>query len=414
MIVMPSIGVALKQLRANKLRSLLSLIGILIAVGSVTGVVSLGDGLQAYIYEEFEQMGGYSVLWTWGPDSHTRNEQGKWVRRNYDEYLTEEDVEAIKAETDKVEFVTPNVGYNGTANTWLNRRGVSLDGYRLESSGPEYGKIFNWKVKLGRFINQSDIVNKAKVIVLGSEVAARLFGDEYPIEQEIKVGRMRYTVVGVMDDKDFFDNNYNQRSVAPYSTVQTRINGNDRIGWMFVKATSPEHTPEVVAAIKRVYKRLHKHGEDFNIRTMEQEMQQISRVILIMKAVAGGIAGISLLVGGIGIMNIMLVSVTERTREIGVRKALGAKRGAILLQFIVEAIVLCMIGGALGILLGIGFGAGMAALITKLTSITFISVMSTKMMIFAVSFSLFVGVTFGSYPAWRASRLDPVEALRQE
>ena len=166
--------------------------------------------------------------------------------------------------------------------------------------------------------------------------------------------------------------------------------------------------------MRRVYRRYHDHGDDFNIRTGEAELDQINRVLLIMKAVAGGVAGISLIVGGIGIMNIMLVSVTERTREIGIRKALGATRSNILHQFIVEAVVLCLFGGMLGIGLGVLIGKVISLYITSLTHMTFLSVISPKLMLISVGFSLFVGLTFGVYPAWRASRLDPVESLCHE
>ena len=179
-------------------------------------------------------------------------------------------------------------------------------------------------------------------------------------------------------------------------------------------ADSPLRVPEVERTVRRIYRRHHEHGDEFNIRTGLDAWSEIERVIMVMNTVAGGIAGISLLVGGIGIMNIMLVSVTERTREIGVRKALGATRDAILLQFMVEAIVLCLFGGVLGLMFGIGIGQAIAGLINNLTGMDFVSVVSRNMMLFAVLFSTFVGVVFGVYPAWSGSKLDPVDALRHE
>ncbi len=414
MNIWSSIAVGFSQLKANKMRSLLSLIGILIAVGSVTGIVSIGDGLQSYITREFEQMGGFTLIWSWAPNQWYRNEQGRWVRRNWEEHLTNRDIEAIKAETEKVEYIIPNNNLGG--NEWnLRYRSVSVEGSRITCTAPDYTIAENWRIAKGRFLNALDMINNAKVIVIGSEVAEELFGPKVdPLEREIKLGNTRYTVVGVMENKEFFDNDYNRRTMIPITTAQKRILGNDYLGWINVKVKRPEDVGEVVEAMRRVYKRLHKHGEEFNIRTGQEAMQEINRVLVIMKIITGGIAGISLLVGGIGIMNIMLVSVTERTREIGIRKALGAKRSNILWQFLVEAVILCLFGGMLGILFGLGIGSAIAAYITSLTNMTFISVISPKMMFFAVGFSLFVGITFGVYPAWRASRLDPVEALSHE
>jgi len=407
-----SVGFA--QLRANKMRSLLSLTGILIAVGSVTGIVSIGDGLQAYISREFEQMGGYTSIWSWGPGLWYRNKEGRWVKRKWEEYLTLRDVEALRDETDKIEFIIPNINFSG--NDWtVRRRSASFDAGRVISTFPEYSLAENWRVAEGRFLTVFDLLNRAKVAVLGSEVASSLFEPGVdPIEKEVKIGGIRYTVVGVMEDKEFFDNDYGDRVIIPITTAQQRVTGNDRLHWITVKVKSPEYIDEVAAAMRRVYRRLHEHGDEFNIRTGVEALEEVNRTLLIMKIVAGGIAGISLIVGGIGIMNIMLVSVTERTREIGTRKALGATRSNILWQFLVEAVILCLVGGMLGVILGLLLGTGLAAYITSLTGMDFISVISPKMMFFAVGFSLFVGVVFGVYPAWRASRLDPVEALRYE
>ncbi len=405
--------IALSQLRANKLRSFLSLSGILIAVGSVIGVLALGDGLRNAIVGEFDRMGGTSSIFSWAPDSWYRDSQGRWVRRNWEEYLTSEDISAILAATDKVEYIVPHVNVGGEG--WnIVYRTVSSAG-RIICTVPLYFSGENWNIASGRVLSALDVLSSAKVCVLGAQMAEDLFGPGVdPVGKEVNIGKMRFTVIGVMERKEFFDADYDTQTIIPVTTAQRRIIGNDRMNWIRVKVKHAEDVPEVVATMKRVYKNRHQHGEDYGIQTGEAALQEVNKIILIMKIVAGSVAGISLLVGGIGIMNIMLVSVTERTREIGIRMAMGAKRRNILRQFIIEAFVLCLFGGFLGILLGIGIGTGTAAFIESKSNWVFASVVSMKMMVFAVGFSVAVGLIFGVYPAWRASRLSPVEALRME
>ncbi|MBT4484273.1 MAG: FtsX-like permease family protein, partial [Candidatus Latescibacteria bacterium] len=224
----------------------------------------------------------------------------------------------------------------------------------------------------------------------------------------------RFQVIGVFSKYNFFKDTNERNLVGPYTTAQKRFAGNDRLNQINVGAVSPEYVDVIAERIRAIIKRHHKHGEDFQVRTGEEQIGTFNRVVTIMKIVAGGIAGISLLVGGMGIMNIMLVSVSERTREIGVRKALGAKRRTILWQFVVEAIVLCLFGGALGILLGLGIGAGISAYVKSLTEMPFESIVTPGLMIFAIVYSAVIGLFFGVYPAYRASKLDPIDALRYE
>jgi len=407
------ISIGLSQLRANKMRSILSLTGILIAVGSVIGVLSLGDGLRNTIVGEFDKMGGTSSVFSSAPSNWYRDSQGRWVRRNWEEHLTYNDVNAIMASSDKVEYVIPYVNVGG-ADWNITYRAVSTVG-QIVCSVPLYLMGENWEIASGRFFNALDILNSAKVCAIGAQMAEDLFGQGVnPVGMEVKIGHMRYTVIGVMERKEFFDSDYDTRTIIPISTAQKRILGNDYLHWIRVKVKRVEDVDEIAASMRHVYKRLHEHGEEFEIMTGAAALEEVNRLILILKIIAGSVAGISLLVGGIGIMNIMLVSVTERTREIGVRKAVGAKRSDILMQFMVEALVLCLFGGLLGIVLGLSIGAGLAAFIESKTNWIFVGVVSIKMMVFAVGFSAAVGLIFGVYPAWRASRLNPVEALRME
>lgn len=407
------VRIGLSQIWASKMRSILSLTGILIAVGSVIGVLSLGDGLRGAIVGEFDKIGGTSSIFSWGPNNWYRDSKGRWVQHDWEEYLTWRDVEAIMAATDKVELITPTIWTGG--DDWkIKYRSASVTS-QVVCSLPEYMFAENWELAKGRFMNASDILNSSKICVLGWNVAENLFGPGADaVGKEVKIGQMRYTVVGVMAQKKFFDSNYDDQTAIPITTAQKRIFGNDRLGSIRIKVKNIEDVDEVAAVVRSVYRNLHEHGDDFNIRTGQAALEEINKVILIMKIVAGSVAGISLLVGGIGIMNIMLVSVTERTREIGIRMASGAKRRDILWQFLVESLVLCLLGGLLGILLGLAIGTGVAAFIESKTSWMFAGVVSVNMMILAVGFSVFVGTVFGVYPAWSASRLNPVDALRSE
>ncbi|MHB9031045.1 MAG: ABC transporter permease [Candidatus Latescibacterota bacterium] len=413
MTLLEPIRMGLGQIRANKLRSLLSLTGILIAVGAVIGVLSLGDGLRNAIVGEFDKIGGASTIFSSGPSNWYRDSKGQWVRRKWEEYLTQRDVDALMAASDKVEYIIPHISVGG-ADWNITHRAVSVAG-QIICTVPLYIFGENWELAKGRFLSYLDLLNSNKVCVLGYQKALDLFGPGVdPVGREVEIGKVRYTVIGVMKEKEFFDSNYNDLAVIPITTAQRRIIGNDRLHWIRVKVKNVEDVDEVALTMRHVYRSIHEHGDDFEIRTGATILEEINKVILILKIIAGSVAGISLLVGGIGIMNIMLVSVTERTSEIGVRKALGAKRSDILWQFLIEALVLCLLGGLLGIALGLGIGSGLAAFIESKTNWVFVGIVSIKMMVFAVGFSLGVGLIFGVYPAWSASRLSPADALRKE
>ncbi|MFC1650936.1 ABC transporter permease [Candidatus Latescibacterota bacterium] len=416
MNIFEPIVIGVSQIFANKMRSALSVIGILMAVGAVTGIVSMGDGLQKVLMVELDKMGVTKSIYTWAPDPWYRDESGNWVRRAWEAHLSFRDVDAIMAETDKIEHIIPHVGVNVGNNDGNMKRGkVSTLSYIL-SSTPEYLLNENWEVGAGRFITNADLRNRSKVCVIGNDIATDLFGEGVsPLEKEVKIGDERYTVVGLMKPKEFFDNNFDQRTIIPITTAQFRMRGNDYLDYMIVTVKKAEDIDEVKADMMRVYRRLHgEYGKEFNFQTGAEAIKQINSILFILKAVAGGVAGISLVVGCIGIMNIMLVSVTERTREIGVRKALGATKANILMQFVVEAVVLCLFGGFLGLGLGFLLGKGISIYIISLTSMPFKSYISPSLMIFTVGVSLSVGLIAGVYPAWSASRLDPVEALRDE
>jgi len=409
MIIFETIVIGIKQLLNHKLRAALSILGILISVGSVTGIVSLGDGLRAVVTEQFEKAGGPNQITVRSPRQWYRNKKGRWVRRDWEEYLENRDMDFLSQASSHIDFVVPII-YMDKQIKFKNATASA----RIRASNQHHYKIENWQIEKGRFISEFDVKNAMKVAVIGPELAKDLYGEMEPVGKELKVDGDRYMVVGVLSELKFFGGTNERHMVIPYTTAQKRIFGNQRVNRFIVLTTSPEYVDEVSRQITFAMRSLHEHADEFEIRTGEGQIQQFNRVVTIMKIIAGGIAGISLLVGGIGIMNIMLVSVTERTREIGIRKALGAKRRTILFQFILESIVLCLFGGGLGVLLGVGLGAGLSAWIKNLTPVPFESIVSPGVMIFAVLYSAFIGLFFGVYPAYRASKLDPIEALRQE
>ena len=408
MNILEPIFVGLNQLRTNKLRAALSILGILISVGSVTGIVSMGDGLRTTVMAQFEKAGGPSLIWVSGPNLWYRKGT-RWVKRDWEEYLTNRDIKAIEENVPHIQFVVP-VLYMSNDIRYRN----SSTSAQVMASNEYYMKTENWEVDKGRFINDTDIANASKVVVLGPELVKDIFRKVNPVGKEVKIGGVRFLVVGTLKPLRFFDNNNDRKAAIPYTTAQKRVYGNDRVGTLMVMAASPDHVNDVVKQISYVLRGFHEHGDDYRVRTAEEGIESFNRVVTIMKAVAGGISGISLIVGGIGIMNIMLVSVTERTREIGIRMALGAKRRSIMFQFLIESIVLCLFGGILGILLGISIGAGISAYVKNLTKMPFESVVTPGLMMFAVLYSAAIGLFFGVYPAVRASALDPVEALRHE
>ena len=401
-------AVGLSQLRANKIRSLLTLLGILIGVAAITGTVSIGEGLRKKVVSEFSKVGGGSLIMVSSPKQWVQK-GGTRVRRSWQEFLTLRDRENILRECEGVKSVIPLVG----GRSAIRHKKVSFQG-DFWATSEYYHKAFGWDVEKGRFFSSRDVRDARKVCVLGDEVARVLFGEENPLGREVKIMGKRFTVIGVMERKQIFNDNWGFRVFIPVTTGQKRLLGHEHLWMLFVHVERIGEAKKVEAVIRRTLKRSHVHGDEFQVESAEDIIKRVERIIRIMKAVVGGIAAISLLVGGIGIMNIMLVSVTERTREIGIRKSVGAKKRHILLQFIIEAVVLCVFGGILGILFGIGLGLGLSEWISRLAKEPFPSVVSPQAAALAILFSAGVGVFFGVYPAVKASRLNPVEALRHE
>ena len=255
---------------------------------------------------------------------------------------------------------------------------------------------------------------KRKVVVIGDKLKDDLFGKRSALGKEIKINGQRFVTIGVMSEKRVFEEDWGNRVFLPFTTVARRLTGSDYLDVFFVYAEKTQQVAEAENEIRTVLRRYKEHGDEFEVLTADSQIQDVNRIFNIMKIVVGGIAFISLLVGGIGIMNIMLVSVTERTREIGIRKAVGARRRHIITQFLIESASLCLFGGISGVLFGLGLGYGLSLLIARLTNESFPSVISIQAMVIALLFSISWGIIFGVYPAWKAAKLNPVESLRYE
>ena len=434
MRIFEGLSVGVSAIRSNKLRSLLTMLGIIIGVASVLAMIAIGDGAKMIVLQDAQKLGGVNQF-TMYRSSHKRV-NNRWVPNRSNEYFEYEDVLAIEAECPSVSLVVPRIP------EWRGVLAQAAGGteHRTGYNGvnASFAEAMDWNIEQGRFISDEDIGNEAKVCVLGSEVVDALFGNTSPVGKEIKIGKgpggrfdrygrkdqkritERFTVVGTMASRGRslrFGWNLDDMIFMPLTTTQERFTGNDRIVMLSVHAHTVEEVPQAIEEVKTVLRRMHKGQDDFfSIWDMREGMAQLDKISKVIKIALGSIAGFSLLVGGIGIMNMMLVAVTERTREIGLRKALGAKRFDILLQFLIEAVVMCSVGGALGVLVGLFAGEGMAMLAVNIVKIVpeWPSVISTNWILISVSFSAIIGISFGLYPAIKASALSPIEALRSE
>ena len=434
MRIFEGLSVGVSAIRSNKLRSLLTMLGIIIGVASVLAMIAIGDGAKMIVLQDAQKLGGVNQF-TMYRSSHKRV-NNRWVPNRSNEYFEYEDVLAIEAECPSVKLVVPRIP------EWRGVLAQAAGGteHRTGYNGvnASFAEAMDWNIQQGRFISDEDISNEAKVCVIGSDVVAALFGNASPVGKEIKIGKgpggrfdrygrkdqkritERFVVVGTMESRGRslrFGWNLDDMIFMPLTTTQERFTGNDRIVMLSVHANTVEEVPQAIEEVKTVLRRMHKGQDDFfSIWDMREGMAQLDKISKVIKIALGSIAGFSLLVGGIGIMNMMLVAVTERTREIGLRKAIGAKRLDIMLQFLIEAVVMCSVGGALGVLVGLFAGEGMAMLAVNIVKIVpeWPSVISTNWIMISVSFSAIIGISFGLYPAIKASALSPIEALRSE
>ncbi len=400
--------VALRALTRNKMRSFLTALGIIIGVGAVIAMVSIGEGAKKGIEDRFNSMGTNLLFVSPG----SKNFRGLHTGFGGFQSMTPEDAAAIETQCDAVKYTSPSVSTRAQVVYGNKNWNTSIQG-----TGARYPEIRNWEVSEGVYFDENQVKAGAKVCILGSEVNKTLFEGEDPIGKIIRVKKIPFKVLGVFKSKGESGGWFNRDDMiaVPYTAAMRRLMGVDYISSIDIQAVSSSRTAEAQKQIEDLLRIRHKIApgaeDDFQVRNMAEIAEGAAQSTQIMTILLGSIASISLLVGGIGIMNIMLVSVTERIREIGIRMAIGAREKDILLQFLTEAVVLSVMGGVLGILFGIG-----ASKLLKYISIfsQWKTVVSPQAVLLAFLFSASVGIFFGFYPARKASRLDPIEALRYE
>lgn len=426
-----SIGIA--AIRANKMRSLLTMLGIIIGIAAVLAMIAIGDGAKEIVLRDAQKLGGANQFTLYRKSTKKLGKHNIPIRTK--EYLNYGDVLAIESECSAVSDVAPRI--RDWKGMLIQAPGGSETRAGYNGVDASFKTAMDWKVQEGRFITHEDVKNATKICVLGDEVATDLFGNGSPLGQEIKMARRvkyydhrgkrrsrriteRFTVVGTMMPRGRslrFGWSFDSMVFFPITTTQERLTGDDHIQEIVVYANSVEDVPNAVREVKQVIRKRHKGEDNFvKIHEMRKGIRQLEKISKMIKIALGSIAGFSLLVGGIGIMNMMLVAVTERTREIGLRKALGAKPFDIMFQFLIESVILCAVGGIIGIGLGIFIGEGMSVLAVKIAKIVpeWPSVVSAQWVLISVLFSAAIGIFFGLYPAIKASMLSPIEALRKD
>ncbi len=397
----------LKGLSANKLRSGLTMLGIIIGVAAVIAMVSIGEGAKQAITKRIESMGSNLLM-----VRPTRPDEDKKTEIiGSSQGLTNEDGLAILKQCPSVKNIACEVTVKAQAKYLSQDWDTSITG-----TTPFYEEVKNFHVEEGRFISSQDVDEWKKVCVLGKTVVKELLKEENPIGKTIKIRNERFVCIGVMEAKGQTGwRDEDDIVFIPQTTAQKRFTGDTKVTGLLVQTKGSEVDESAIFEIEAILTKRHKGVSDFNVRSQQEILDTMQQVTQSFKLLLGGIAAISLLVGGIGIMNIMLVSVTERTREIGLRKSIGAKRIDILMQFLIESVVLSMVGGIIGIISGIGLGIGVGKLMsTIMPGGTWVSVVSLSSIAVAFFFAVSIGIFFGMYPANKASKLDPVEALRYE
>ncbi|EIW20107.1 MULTISPECIES: ABC transporter permease [Pelosinus] len=401
-----SVLIAFEGLKANKLRAILTMLGIIIGVGAVVAMISLGLGVQQKVQNSIAGLGSNLLIVMPGANSPSG---GVRLAAGSNITLTKQDAKAIGQQISGINAVAPAVSQQFQIIYGNQNWNTSVQG-----TTPEFLEIRNFEVASGTFFSTSDEDTRARVAVIGETVAANLFGEISPVGQTMRIGQAPFRVIGVLGSKGQSSMGSDQDDViiVPLTTAQERLMGISYVHNISIQVESDDIMDKVQEDVTTLLRSRHHLAQnttdDFTVRNLTALMTTMKETTATLTLFLGSVAAISLLVGGIGIMNIMLVSVTERTREIGIRKALGATYNNILLQFIIEAVVIGVTGGILGILLGIA-GARIVSMVAGWST-----VISIAAIIGAFSVSVMIGLFFGIYPARKAALLDPIDALRYE
>jgi len=396
--------VGLKAISRNKLRSFLTMLGMVIGVGCVIVVVAIGNGASASIQSTINSLGTNFIMIF--PGATTASGARLFTGNST---LTPDDGEALKSDAPDVAYVSPQVRTAAQVVAGELNWGTSVNGV-----GTDYPLIRVWNVAQGDFFTDADVKAASKVAVLGATVAENLFPNGNGVGQIIRIKNVPFKVVGVLERKggNMMGQDQDDTILAPYTTIMKRLSGKTKIDMLYVSARSADAVQAAQTEIDSILRQRHRIGPgqdaDFQMRSQEEIAAASASQMNTLKMLLLMVAAVSLLVGGIGIMNIMLVSVTERTREIGIRMAIGAKGRHVLIQFLFEAITISIVGGLIGVLLGIGSSKLVAA------KAGWPIVVSGQSIVLAFGVAAFIGVFFGFYPARKAARLDPIEALRYE
>jgi putative ABC transport system permease protein len=401
-----SFRTAYRGIKANKLRSFLTMLGIMIGVLAVVTLISLGTGASDSATSSIRGLG--SNLLIISPGNAGNGSMGARQAAGSITSLTNDDAQAIKDGVSAVKKVSPE--FSSQAQVVFQNQSTNSS---ISGVTPEYESVHNFHSEYGSFISSTDQSSQGRVVVLGQNVAAALFGQANPLGKIIKIKNTPFTVIGIMQKKGQSGfQNLDDMVFIPLSTAQKRLFGENYLRSVFVQVDKESEVDQASFEIKALLMNRHNISDpadaDFTVTSQADILSAVNQITGIMTALLGGIAAISLLVGGIGIMNIMLVSVTERTREIGLRKAVGAKKRDILAQFLIESVLLSVFGG----IIGLAFGIGLSYMISKIGG--FSTVVTTSSILLAFFFSAGIGIFFGVYPASRAAKLSPIEALRFE
>jgi len=413
MSVVESAQTALRSLRSNRMRAALTMLGVIIGVAAVIALQGVGQGAQNAINSQIESMGTNLLFIQPGStqSSGVKSAVGSAAT------LTLDDAYALADPANVPSVVAVAPEDDTFAQVVVGNQNINV---RVLGVTPEYETVRNMPIEFGDFIQQNHVNSSSAVAVLGNTAASELFDGADPIDQTIYVNQVPFRVIGVLQSKGGGTSNTDETVLVPITTALSRLTGNRFsrggrvVSSISVQVTDKNQMDQAIEEIGTILRERHRilYQDDFRIMNQEDMLESASQITGIMTLFLSSIAGISLLVGGIGIMNIMLVSVTERTREIGIRKAAGALGRDILLQFLTESMVLSLAGGALGVLLGIGIAKLISGI--SLGSMTLTAQVQWNSVILAVAFSAAVGLFFGVYPAWRAAKLHPIDALRYE